>query len=806
MTDLVSIPQIREYLMDGAIYQVLRELAETYDIDQERVDEFLDLTDAVIAGKLPISKMPAFLQKAFNLEEEQAKNLAVDLAGHRLLPLSDFLKGVESFITSHGGTVDAFSVEKIQREEHDARTIAKAILQSKGVELPPHLFQRFVYIIQAYVAKERAAEPTKKILMRPVNIGGLALPEEASTALLQEVDQKRDLLMPPLDTTHKEVKKAVEQEKARVTQQSDEEKYEQPVPAPMPQASFAKPVIVQEQAESVLPEVSEHETKMEEGEILQDSMPAFDALIEQIGDKSVDMSTDQEVTSVQSTPSHSAPEGATLGTAESDHSKPAEVTLGTAEPASSIPDESPSEDVEMVAETEEVTEEVAESGDAEESTGASEETEMIPIADSDHNVDDLEPNVVAEDHIVEQEGKKEDPEVDQVEQENGPKIDMPGFLTPDSHAVEDDDALHEEEESDEPLTLDSIVEDHAPEHTQAGHNNNLPALAVTHALAASVPVISGDIFDDEEKKEIEMHKKVLEKEGAGVTNPAISDAAIMETLSSLQVDGIQVNGLLGLAKMHMKGLREPRQTEALLRDRYGLSGDQGDLVMQTFDQIKQEYMDANTASDQITTGEIGMHMSEQDLLNKRHAAMTKHMTDESIDPVLPGARVSAARSKEEELAEQLQKIDPNALEEAQKNSRPEKAQAVVSKETTPATSMQQKVTDVQYKQKLIGPEQEIGSLTSIEFRRLSTDPAEAARKVLDKLSLLEAESYERRIAGVEAWRKSPVHQLYVAMTGEALAKGVSIQELAADRRTRGEESLSPAEITAIVQLNRKIRF
>jgi hypothetical protein len=44
------------------------------------------------------------------------------------------------------------------------------------------------------------------------------------------------------------------------------------------------------------------------------------------------------------------------------------------------------------------------------------------------------------------------------------------------------------------------------------------------------------------------------------------------------------------------------------------------------------------------------------------------------------------------------------------------------------------------------------------------------------------------------------------MTTAALTQGIAVAEVAAQRRAAGEESLSPAEIRAVSQLNAQLRF
>ena len=107
---------------------------------------------------------------------------------------------------------------------------------------------------------------------------------------------------------------------------------------------------------------------------------------------------------------------------------------------------------------------------------------------------------------------------------------------------------------------------------------------------------------------------------------------------------------------------------------------------------------------------------------------------------------------------------------------------------------------------MIGPVEELGTMGIIEFRRLSSDPNEAIIKVLNTLDLLEETDYEDRIKGIVAWRKSPVNKLYVSLVQDALTNAMTVADAAAKKRNAGDESLSAAEIDAIVGLNRKLSF
>jgi hypothetical protein len=106
----------------------------------------------------------------------------------------------------------------------------------------------------------------------------------------------------------------------------------------------------------------------------------------------------------------------------------------------------------------------------------------------------------------------------------------------------------------------------------------------------------------------------------------------------------------------------------------------------------------------------------------------------------------------------------------------------------------------------MGPLEELQFLDLINFRRLGKTPGEITAKIFSKIKFLEREGYEKMVAGVKAWRQSPVNRLYLRLGQEAITKGITLKEALAARQKAGQECLSLEEIEAIVAMNGKLVF
>lgn len=131
---------------------------------------------------------------------------------------------------------------------------------------------------------------------------------------------------------------------------------------------------------------------------------------------------------------------------------------------------------------------------------------------------------------------------------------------------------------------------------------------------------------------------------------------------------------------------------------------------------------------------------------------------------------------------------------------------------TPATTpvrpplVRPQMKDVQFAKRLVGPVDELRTMSATEFRRLSEIPERAAEKVMSKVDLLETQGYDQKVQGITAWRQSPLYKQYVALAQEALVQGLQVEEVLTARQASGEDVLTLAEYQAIMKINAALRF
>lgn len=122
----------------------------------------------------------------------------------------------------------------------------------------------------------------------------------------------------------------------------------------------------------------------------------------------------------------------------------------------------------------------------------------------------------------------------------------------------------------------------------------------------------------------------------------------------------------------------------------------------------------------------------------------------------------------------------------------------------PADEQRPRVADITLPTSVVGPVEELADIDLKEFRRLASDPSSAADKILEKIELLEEESWQLRVDGIRAWQKSPTYQLYVEVGRECVESGLSVEEVIRLRQKANRPFILFDEFQAINSLNNKL--
>ncbi len=103
----------------------------------------------------------------------------------------------------------------------------------------------------------------------------------------------------------------------------------------------------------------------------------------------------------------------------------------------------------------------------------------------------------------------------------------------------------------------------------------------------------------------------------------------------------------------------------------------------------------------------------------------------------------------------------------------------------------------------LGPIEEVGAMTLIDFRRLSADSMQGAGILKEKFENLKSDSYLLYLDARAAWFASPLYMTYKQVLGGALRSGATLKEYV-ERQEQG--AMGFEEMMAVLEVNKKIRW
>ncbi len=319
----------------------------------------------------------------------------------------------------------------------------------------------------------------------------------------------------------------------------------------------------------------------------------------------------------------------------------------------------------------------------------------------------------------------------------------------------------------------------------------LKGMAMAHQeLVAKVvnrtpPVINGS----SEKAMLETDKANRARRMVGASDEAVRGeralkVAIGKAKLILDKTGLSEEEFKGYAVKLFRGVRDIYQTRDLIEERKKIGG--GDLadLMIALKAGEGEY-EAVLNDRRGTNAVDGQTGADQQVSGGQQVAIDRQNGDGRKDAV-----------------DRQNNSDNNGSERRIRS--PQKARVELSEQST-AMAGEKAIQAVTAGRGLMGPVEQLKRLSIEDFRRISAVPDQAVEKILAMMKGLKNQSEGEYWRGAQAWRLSPLNQMYLEIASQALRDGMSLNEVCARLRAKGEKAASAGELAAIAKLNAEIQ-
>ncbi len=116
------------------------------------------------------------------------------------------------------------------------------------------------------------------------------------------------------------------------------------------------------------------------------------------------------------------------------------------------------------------------------------------------------------------------------------------------------------------------------------------------------------------------------------------------------------------------------------------------------------------------------------------------------------------------------------------------------------------LVDVKAPPRVVGPLEELKTLSLVDFRRLDPSSVRALEKIRTKIDLIGETSVARRLEAVRAWQASPIYGAYLRIGRSSIEQGKTVAQVAAEFEAAGTAALTADEFNAVIDFNVKLRF
>jgi len=203
------------------------------------------------------------------------------------------------------------------------------------------------------------------------------------------------------------------------------------------------------------------------------------------------------------------------------------------------------------------------------------------------------------------------------------------------------------------------------------------------------------------------------------------------------------------------------------------------------------FLPKKSNEDRVATNKDMLSLSEPSLTN---ATTERSAPKKSLGPII------VKEVKTIEKQENSEKIDAEIDSVSEVKDTGKTASIIRQASNT----SKKRMDDVKHMPRLTGPEEELRQMSVHNFRLISKSPTVSTNKILEKISLLEDESYTKKISGLKAWRQSPLNVLYLQIGRDSIKKKKTVNEVI--NSLPDEEKITVEEFEAIMELNKKTRF
>src|SRR5690242_19714068 len=129
-TRLLELPQpVQDYLYSEMAGDLNEKIIDRNKLSEGQEERLYDLLRDLFVKEVPLPKLVDEIKSRFGFDDPKAKQLAVDIAGFRLLPLDKYLGDIDGYIRSLGEDPKRYPDFRVKIEHRTPEAAAQEIIE-----------------------------------------------------------------------------------------------------------------------------------------------------------------------------------------------------------------------------------------------------------------------------------------------------------------------------------------------------------------------------------------------------------------------------------------------------------------------------------------------------------------------------------------------------------------------------------------------------------------------------------------------------------------------------------------------------
>ncbi|MEK7546161.1 MAG: hypothetical protein AAB554_03750 [Patescibacteria group bacterium] len=188
---------VQDYLYSEAAGDLNDKIITRNKLAEDQEPALFGLLREIFVKELAMKDLGSEVKKRFGFDELRSRQLAVDIAGFRLLPLDKWLGDVDGHIRSLGGNPAQYPEFRVRIEHRTPEEAALDIVEESVTSVAePRTQVRLRGVVESFLAGVRTEDQTKEVLTRPEKIGGLGFnPQDAARVLEEAREETRSVII-----------------------------------------------------------------------------------------------------------------------------------------------------------------------------------------------------------------------------------------------------------------------------------------------------------------------------------------------------------------------------------------------------------------------------------------------------------------------------------------------------------------------------------------------------------------------------------------------------------------------------------